>query len=715
MGPSLNLALREQHLDPSGIELLANNLFTASQWVGAGYAWDPTGWTVTSPDTAANHIEPGPGGSGIRIVSDGTWVSVNETVVQIGHTYQYMVVVSAITGNLVLASNAVNAVVMGAPGTYSGTFVPDSTNVTLKRGGACDATVTFLSIQEVIQVTVDSSDFCDAVAYLASGRGGAQESISIVKLENVNRTTGAVTTVADFSASPGAGAVYTLPTGWSYVCSSGSRTTQTSGSTLVTGIAANAAPAKSQDGAAFALSVECSRTNYVSNQVSGWGLSGGCLRAAATDPAGGLAASRLTDSDGAQLGLASLGGIGCSGVGNPHIASCWVGSVSTSTPGSVALYASNNIPANVSVAPPTVGWSRYASASGNATVATSTHSAIPAYFQASYQGVADFYAPQFEQGKYPSSSILTAGAAVTRAAATLSCPLDVCNTHSALIPQATYRPDFAYNETLYDAIFLDDSRGVVYFEQSTQKFVFEVRGRGRIASLACTFSRYQAITLRADINEATGLLTLYVAGCTTGNGTYQTYVSSQRKVVCGDGYTAASFPTQLSPSNANVPHGASFDGGDYFDCGKMQGDYLSEFTLFVVVAGWSQRLITKRLGTATQYDWYINPATGTQNLYNGSLTITGTADLRLGVHTIAVTFEATGGGTLRQYVDGRQENFSGGMPLAQSVARTFVGATDGPANYGTGKMLRATIFPFVVGPQQMQILHAAAMKEYSTP
>lgn len=547
MGPNLALSLYVQYMEASGVEIIANNL--ASTWTGVYPAQTPNGWTKTSPDTAANHIEPGAGGIGIRFLSDGTMVMATQAlVVTVGRTYAYRVVVPAIVGTLVLAGTG-NYQIINAPGIYTGTFVADLGTINLKRGGgALDATVTMLSIQEVIQKSPDSSEYQANETYICSNRGGAQESLVLTKLETVDAHTGAVATVVDFSPSPGAPAVITLPTGWAYACATANRTTQTSASTLVTGIAANAAPWKNAGGGT-GLHVEKKTTQQVRNSdISTWALAD-VTRSMVTDPSGAAGAARIADAS-ANLGYALGSSTGVS-IGPFYTTSGWLANGSGSDPISVAMFASN-VAANIGVTEPFSTWRRV-DASLAAYAVGGNFTVLPAYAVAAFTGQADFFAPQLEPGKYPTSFFPnTLGVQADRAAATLTAPQDVCNSHSGKWPKLTVTPAFAYNETLLDATIFDDSRGHCFFEQSSQKIVFEVRGRGRIASLACTFSREQSITVTAGFNEQSLLMTLIVTGCTTGNGIYQTIAAPKRAVTVGDGYTAATFPTQRYPSGVNL-------------------------------------------------------------------------------------------------------------------------------------------------------------------
>jgi hypothetical protein len=125
---------------------LVNSDFSA--WTGAPWTEVPTGWTVSSPGTAANHVAQDPVGS-IRIVSDGTYVGVSQNVCVVGNVYTYEIVCSACSvGSVALAGTGTYQAI-SAPGTYTGTFIADAVALNLKRNAACDATIDRITITNI--------------------------------------------------------------------------------------------------------------------------------------------------------------------------------------------------------------------------------------------------------------------------------------------------------------------------------------------------------------------------------------------------------------------------------------------------------------------------------------------------------------------------------------------------------------------------------------
>jgi len=128
--------------------------------------------------------------------------------------------------------------------------------------------------------------------------------------------------------------------------------------------------------------------------------------------------------------------------------------------------------------------------------------------------------PQVELGYYPTSPIVTAGATVTRPADVLSYasgsyPTNFLTTGFSL----TFAPDASSTDFINSnedwRLVQVGSADYLRIRKNTNCVVELVCGSAVVASLTVTFSRAQALTIRAI--PSAGSLT--VAGATTGNGT----------------------------------------------------------------------------------------------------------------------------------------------------------------------------------------------------
>lgn len=681
-GACLHLPLRASFQQANGVELLRDGFMGeagVAAWTGTGGAYAKVPYArVGAPATATQAMRL----TGVQ------YVYFRQTPVVVGRTYRARCWArgDGATGYPLLTDFGALYFTVTATGTWTWcdkTFVSASTSVGFYQGGAPDGwcEVAEFSLQEVMMCTLDIGDYTSQYSYLLSDRGGATECAGLRKLDVIDRHTGARTTLADFSASPGAGAVYTLPSGWTYSCATAGRTVQTSAATLVTGIAANAAPAKSVDGVSFKVDVECARTNQPTNSGAWDPGSAGWVAGTMTNvgtylgPDGGAATAREFSS--AVSGRYSSYHSGASAAGSAY--SCWTSYISGNA---TVRFEIGGGGGNVFV-PVSAGWRR------------SDLYCVPAssspYLIQAIVGNVDIaaYGLQEEVGKYPSSYIPTAGAAITRATATLAAPHDQVAFDSGRIPELIWVPDFAYNETLLDAVILDDSRGRLYYCQADQKFTFTMYGRGTIKSLACTFSREQAVTLRADVDDGTQLATLIVSGCTTGDGTFQTYFNAEKAVQCGDGYTAASFPTQL------VPRGMLTAATRYLRRNEPWGNSGACTIVFFMT----------RDSDAVQYVIDFRglgaPATGVA-LYNGGLVVSGGTGYVNGV----------AGAAWPRYLPSSLAIV--GMPITSGGVSGAYYDISYPATGYVGRVYSVMIFPYTLTPTELADLHARAQWECNT-
>ena len=179
MRPLIWLPLRDVYRADSGVEILTNGSFSA--WTGADWTKIPTGWTVTSPGTLANHVTEDPVGS-LRTVSDGGFVQLLQSVLTIGVPYVATIVVTACTGTFSL-TGATNYIIIGAPGTYTINFTADAVNLLIKRGTACDVTVDSISVRGM---QARSKNLGSAGDYVIVGDGLAVASMPTMLTPSVN-------------------------------------------------------------------------------------------------------------------------------------------------------------------------------------------------------------------------------------------------------------------------------------------------------------------------------------------------------------------------------------------------------------------------------------------------------------------------------------------------------------------------------------------------
>lgn len=127
---------------------------------------------------------------------------------------------------------------------------------------------------------------------------------------------------AFFAGDPGADG-FNLPSGVAITCATTGRTSQTSAQTLRTGFGANAARARSVNGAVWGLSVERAATNR--NPLSDaftWTTSNATVTHVA-GPSGATEATRVADADAVNLGFVFTAWTGAT-IGQPGCMSAWL-------------------------------------------------------------------------------------------------------------------------------------------------------------------------------------------------------------------------------------------------------------------------------------------------------------------------------------------------------------------------------------------------------
>jgi hypothetical protein len=340
------------------------------------------------------------------------------------------------------------------------------------------------------------------------------EQETIVFLQRSRR--GRVLLASLFTGDPGAGG-FNLPRGMAITCPTTGRTSQTSASTLRTGFGANAARARSVNGAVWGLSVESARTNVVaapSDFSSGsWTKTTGVVGTAATtdllDPAGANGATRLAYDGSGTAGNTRI--VQSTGVtpGN-SVAYCmsWWGRMLT---GTRTIDGYLNLPSTIVHTTFTSTWQRFdGTDNGNGTFALQFN-LTDATLNSAFNGYC--YACQEELGKYPSSAFTGA-----RAADVLS-----LSSPSTIAPggyfdvSKVFAPHYATAEQSVDhnlVYFNDNNR--LFLRQSDSKLVLRLAGANNTVSSALTWSRETALRIRARHTPREQVLE--VLGATTGNG-----------------------------------------------------------------------------------------------------------------------------------------------------------------------------------------------------
>lgn len=331
----------------------------------------------------------------------------------------------------------------------------------------------------------------------------------------------AVIASADFTAAASAGGVFTSPPSWlSISCATTGRTVQTSASTVVSGIGANAWRARNV-GSGQGLSVESSRTN---NSLGTDGL-----------------AERVA-FDGSST---FVSGPGPDGSSNTGMAITWTGGAGQ---GYSTVYDATNITTSS-----TVCWSWWQKSPSSTAIdivdmadvqwvqigvpvsstwtrATKIVSSAPleqwmgwghSSSSPTPSGSANIWGLQSEFAcNYPSSYVPnhSTSTTITRAA-------DVLSTTAAIAPSGrlnmstTIAPNFAKTEQGVDApILWWDANDQVFLRKSDAKIVVAVGGSVVLTSAALTWSREQGLTAACHLAPG-GVLSLTVSGATSGNGT----------------------------------------------------------------------------------------------------------------------------------------------------------------------------------------------------
>lgn len=311
----------------------------------------------------------------------------------------------------------------------------------------------------------------------------------------------------------------TLPAWMAITCATTGRTTQTSASTLVTDLGANAARARNV-GSGWGLSMEMARTNLITyaNDGNQWNTNGGGSLTSINslaDPAGGT--------------LASLGGWVAAAGDAVYFPPAVPNQLAINQAGISTLWAlpvtgtqfdifDINSGAYTKTVATTSGWGRQEIACPSVHAGTTRFCAGNKLGGAGGTSSQRLYGVQVEGSvSYPSSLIVSAGSATARAADVLA-----VGAPARLAPggffdlDMTVAPNYTQAEQAADHnLVYFDANNRVYVKQSNSTVVLRIGGVD-LASSALTWSREAAIRIQAQ--HRAGGRRLIVTGATTGNG-----------------------------------------------------------------------------------------------------------------------------------------------------------------------------------------------------
>ncbi len=315
----------------------------------------------------------------------------------------------------------------------------------------------------------------------------------------------------DFTTAMISAGAYTLPSWMAIACATTGRTSQQSASTIRTGYGANAARARSVDGAAFGLSVESARANQSPHDASAWPTQAGTVAiSAATDPAGASTNVVFNDTDAA---VASFRGEAITATAGTICVSAWTKNT-TAQAGTI----NSNLTdiANAGAIPLTGGDTDWVRREVAGTTAGGSHFAVVQPRIIDVQtGPVSVYSFQMEAGLYPGSAI---GPGVSRAADVLSLSSPALVAPGGFFDATiVVAPNYTQAEqgSDHDLLFFDTNNRV-FVKASDHKIYLRIGGVDVVSS-ALTWSRNQAITVHAS-HLAAGRA-LVVSGATSGNGT----------------------------------------------------------------------------------------------------------------------------------------------------------------------------------------------------
>jgi hypothetical protein len=231
---------------------------------------------------------------------------------------------------------------------------------------------------------------------------------------------------------------------------------------------------------------------------------------------GADAAAALTDTSIIAVGQAALALAGVA-VGTTHSLSAYLRAVDLQNlfGASVSTVSIGGGP-SFNVPPSQPDWTRFDAAAVN-TLAGPTALLQPDSSAAASLGSAKFDWIQYEPGTYPTSPILTTGAAVTRLVDTLTMPDPTqILTNGRWSIDMHWRPHYSDTEMTVDhnLVFFSATHRL-FLRQADKKLVLRI-GAADITSAALTWSRHQQLHVQAESTVFQRFL--IVDGATTGNG-----------------------------------------------------------------------------------------------------------------------------------------------------------------------------------------------------
>jgi hypothetical protein len=317
---------------------------------------------------------------------------------------------------------------------------------------------------------------------------------------------------AEFSTMPASG-LFTLPSWLAIACATTGRTTQTSASTVVSGIGANAARARNI-GSGCGLSVENARGNLAkySSVLSQWTP---FTTTIATDSTVAPDGTTTADTATWSTGTSYANGQGSSPIGPACVISIWALKSGATTPVQLFDGQAGAYPVKLTLS---TSWARYECKVSSATAAVCT-TGFGNLLGGVAAGSAVAWGAQIEtDSAYPTSFLPNAGnTQLSRAADVLSIA-----SPSLVAPGGFFKaelvvaPNYASTEFTgdHDLLYFG-ANDRLFIRQSDKKLVLRIGGAD-VASAALTWAREQPISIRASHTKQGRALA--VLGATTGNG-----------------------------------------------------------------------------------------------------------------------------------------------------------------------------------------------------